>query len=379
VLKYIILPLFWSLWYLAFTSRTIISPYLPLIEKEFSINHAMAGGLYLFIAAGTTVALSAAGFVAGRIGYKRLIALSFLTSVGALIALYYANTYLMFAISLFFFGLCGGSYLPCAVPILTSFFQPKHWGKVISFHETAASFNILTIPVIAAFAMGFMPWRNVLVVLGGLFALLTIVFWILAPDPRPQRASSVGFAQIIKRTDFWIMTAFWAINSISAMGVYSIVPLFLVDEKNMALETANRILGYTRVGGIVGVILIGFFLDRLNTKKILFFLTLASGLSTIALAAMQTEWLLIAMLLLQATFSVVFFAVGLMAISKLSEPDERSVYTGTIMAFSVVASYGFAPIFLGAVADVWNFQAGMYVIGLLTLMVCPLVRFFHKI
>ena len=112
------------------------------------------------------------------------------------------------------------------------------------------------------------------------------------------------------------------------MGVYNIVPLFLVDEKAMGIDFANQIFGLSRIGGFVGQAGIGWFLDRYSTKKIMFVLVLASGLSTLGVALIQVHWLFVSMLLLQGTFSVVFFPVGIMAISKLADLNERSIYTG---------------------------------------------------
>lgn len=379
MLKYIVLPLFWSLWYLSFTIRTIIAPYLPIIEDELTINHAMAGGLYLFTSAGATVALALAGFLATHIGYKRLIAASFLLCACALLALHYADSYITFAAALFGLGLFGGSYLPSAVPILTSFFDQRHWGKVIAFHETAASFNILTIPVIVAFTMGIMKWRNMFLVLASLFVMIIAAFWFISPDLRPESKKALNIKGFFKRWDFWIMTALFCINSVSAMGIYSIVPLFLVDEKQMAVETANRVLGFTRIGGVTVMILMGFLLDRLNTKRVLLFLTFFSAISTIGLAAAKTGWILITMLMLQATFSVVFFPVALVAVSKLTGPDERGAFTGAIMSIGMVLGYGGAPLFLGAMADAWSFQTGLYTVGLITLCICPSAGFLRKI
>jgi MFS family permease len=79
------------------------------------------------------------------------------------------------------------------------------------------------------------------------------------------------------------------------------------------------------------------------------------------------------MLLLQGTFCVVFFPAGIMAVSKLTHADERSFYTGVIMAVSGVASLGIAPALFGAIADVYSFQMGLFLLGLGTLMVCPLI------
>lgn len=367
------LMLFWGLWYLAFSTRTFISPFLPIIEAEFAINHAKAGGLLFFVAGGSTLSLSIAGYFALRIGYKRLIVSSFLIIAGALAGLHYAYSYTSFALFLFFLGIGGGFYLPCAVPILTAVFSKTHWGRAISVHETAAGFNILSIPFLVALALGVMPWRRIFLVLAAFVIIMMLVFWWKTPDPTPRQQRSARISTLLARRDFWVVLVLWVTSGIAVMGVYNIVPLFLVDEKGMSVETANRLLSLSRLGGLTGQIILGFFLDRIKTKGLLAFLMIASALSAVGLAAAHPQWLLIAMLLLQGTFCVVFFPAGLVAISKLARIEERGLYTGAIMAVSMMAGIGIAPALFGAIADAWTFQIGLYLLGLGTLVVSPLV------
>ena len=75
--KIFILILFWGLWFLNFSSRTILSPLLPVIEDEFTISHALAGGLFFFLSIGYATAVLLSGLLCVRIGHKRTIGLSF--------------------------------------------------------------------------------------------------------------------------------------------------------------------------------------------------------------------------------------------------------------------------------------------------------------
>lgn len=375
----ILLFLLWSLWYLAFATRTIVAPILPLIETELAINHTKAGGLYLFSGLGATVACLLAGHLTVSIGIKRLVVISFLLTAGAAAGIFYAHGYFMLATMLFILGLGGGFYLPCAVPLITTVFEPNHWGKVISVHETAAGFSILSVPIVVAFGLGFVEWRFLFLFFAATVSAATMAFWFLAPDPQPGKINSPALRTILKRTDFWVVLILWVNCSMTSMGVYNIVPLYLVDEKSMQIDFANHLFGMSRIGGVIGQILIGFFLDRFSTRKIIFLLVLGSGLSTLGMALVQSQWLFISLLLLQGTFSVVFFPVGILAISQIAEVHERSVYTGTIMAVSQIVGIGATPFLLGAIADIWSFQLGLVFLGCLTMCLCPIIQFLRKI
>ncbi len=373
-MKISLLLLFWGLWFLNFSTRTVISPLLPIIEDELAISHALAGSIFSFLSVGYTITLLLSGLLSRRIGYKWSIVLGFAILMTAVFCLKYATTYPSFAAVSLFIGLGAGIYLPSAIPILTATFGSDNWGKVIAFHETAPSFSILFIPILTAVALRFFHWSDLFVILSMACLIVLISFWVSSPDTRPQKEKRARFSRILGRRDFWIMAMLWIFASSNSLGLYNVIPLFLVKEKGMYLEMANTIFGFSRVGGFLVVILAGFLVDRYGAKKILFLMLLATGLSTMGLALAQTVPLLVAMLILQATVCVGFFPVALVAISKLTNLNERSTFTGTSVAFGVVVGLGVTPFVLGAVADAWSFQTGFLVLGVLTTLSSMLLR-----
>jgi MFS transporter, NNP family, nitrate/nitrite transporter len=366
-MKPALLLLFWAMWYLAFSTRTLLGPFLPMIQNEFVISHATTGGLLIFISFGQGLGYLYAGKIASHFGSKTVISISFLLATGTLIGISGSRSYFMLSIWLFCFGVCGGLYLPCAIPILTAAFSREHWGKAISIHETAAAVSILTIPYLTALLIAVMPWRSVFLVPAVIFAAIVPVFWMASPDTRSRLVADVRISKIIRRADLWIIMALYIVCAMGAIGVYSILPLFLVAERSMPIETANRLLSISRVGGFVGQLAIGFFVDRYDTGKIIILLMLVSGAALLGLGLADADRFLIAMLFLQATFCIVFFPVGIVAISKLTTPEERGVFAGIIMSVSTIVGCGLTPFLLGLVADIWRFQHGFIMLGLMNL------------
>lgn len=373
-MKILLLLLFWSLWFLNFSTRTVISPLLPIIEDELAISHALAGSIFSFLSIGYTITLLLSGFLSPRIGYKWSIVLGFSILMTAVFCLKYATTYPSFAAVCLFIGLGAGIYLPSAIPLLTAIFGRDNWGKAIAFHETAASFSILSIPLLTAVALRFFHWRALFFILSAACLIVVISFWMFSTDPRPQKEKRAPLSRILRGRNFWIMAILWIFAASNSLGLYNMIPLFLVKEKGMYLETANTIFGLSRCGGFFVVILAGFLVDRYGVKKILFLVLLTTGLTTVGLALAQTVPVLVAMLILQATACAGFFPVALVAISKLTKFNERSIFTGTTIAIGVVVGLGLTPFVLGAVADAWNFQIGILVLGVLTGLSCILLR-----
>ena len=370
----LLLLLFWSLWFFNFSTRTVLAPLLPLFEKELQITHALAGSLFLFLAVGYTGSLLASNWITPRIGFKKSIAAGFIILIGALLSLVFTGTYWELGAAAFALGFGAGLYLPCALPLLTSTIHPDKWGKAIAFHETAASFSILAVPLLAAAALRFLHWKWLVVVLSGFCLSVTVIFLIRSPDPRPKEEEKSRFSSVFRRRDFWIIATLWSFSAAGGLGLYNLIPLFLVNEKGIPLELANSIFGLSRIGGLVVTVLAGFLIDRIGVKGVLLLSLMASGFSITGMALAESFTLLVVMLVLQATFMPVFFPAALVAISKITTFGDRSAFAGATAAIGVIFGTGIAPTLLGTVADVWSFQAGMLVQGLLTMGICFLLK-----
>lgn len=368
------LLLFWSLWFLNFSTRTVLSPLLPIFETELHISHALAGSIFLFLAVGYTSSLLASNWFTPRIGFKKSIAAGFLILTGALVSLVFTRTYWGLGAVAFFLGVGAGLYLPSALPLLTSTIHPDKWGKAIAFHETAATSSILVIPLLAAAALRFLHWKWLVAVLSGLCLAATIVFLARSPDLRPKEEEKTPFSRVLRRRSFWIMATLWSFAAAGGLGLYNLMPLFLVNERGLPIDLANSIFGLSRIGGLVVTFLAGFLIDRFGVKRVLLISLLASGFSITGIALAKSFPLLVTMLVFQATSIPVFFPAGLVAVSKLTGFGDRSAFAGATVAVGVVFGMGIAPALLGTAADVWSFQAGMLVQGLLTMGACFLLK-----
>ena len=365
-----LLSLFWVLWFIAFSARILAAPFLPIVEETFAINHATAGGLMSFTGLGATTGMIFTGFLCLRIGNKKVITGGLLIAAAALFGIFVSGSYTVFAIMLFFLGLGGGVYLPSVIPILTSVFDKKYWGRAIGVHETAAGLSLILIPFLAASSIASIPWRFFFLICCLIFLIATVFFLYLSPDIRVKPSLSSKPGTILRRLEFWCIAALWISCGMASLGIYNILPLFLVDEKDFSVEAANHLFAITRIGGFAGQICIGFFLDRLDTKKILIVLTALSGISGIVLAFSHSAVLLVTMLFLQGTFCVAFFPAGMMAISKLTVLEERGTFTGILMSTSLLMGIGITPLILGSIADVSSFQTGILILALVNLAAC---------
>ena len=376
-----LLPLFvfWCLWFLNYSTRVCFSPILPLMEDNLSLSHAQAGSFFLSFSIGYGIALLIAGRFTSVWGYKRMVVIGFVCLAPVFVAFQWVESFFALHILFFFLGLTVGAYLPSILPIITETYEYRHWGKVIGIHDSATSVSAFSIPILMTFGLHFLSWRDLLLFLGVASALLPIPFWRVSVEPKHETNQLRSrYIDLLRRKNIWIMGLFFIFSAGSSLGVYSILPLYLIKERGIDFGFANTLLGISRAGGVFVSIFIGFLIDRFGYRTMLKLSMVATGLSTVALSLASTFPLLVIVLILQATLTLTFFPVGFVTISKLTSLSERSMGTGVIILFGALFGGGSTPFLLGLIADHFSFWIGILGLGILTTLASLLVKFLKE-
>jgi MFS family permease len=359
--------IFWGLWFINFSTRTVFVPILPLIEDSLSLSHGQAGGLFPSLSIGYCISLLIAGRFASAWGHKRLVVSGFVGIAAMVLLLQWANSYLDLHVVFFLAGIVLGTYLPAMIPIITEMYDYKHWGKAIGLHDSAASFTLFTTPLWVAFGLHFLTWRKLLLVLGIASLLLPIYFWKIAVEPKRQPAQAKGsYLDLFKTKAVWIMGLLWSVANGSCNGIFTILPLYLVKERGIEFGYANTLIGISRAGGIFATIIFGFLADRYGYRRVLRMCILSTGLGTIGIAVANNLSLLVGFLIFQAIVSLGFFPAALAASAKLTSTTERGMVTGIVISFGVIFGTGMTPFLIGTIADHSSFRLGILGMGLLT-------------
>ncbi len=371
--------IFWTLWFLNFSTRTIFSPILPLIEDGLSISHGQAGGLFTSLAIGFSITLFLTGRFALDLGYKRMVGIGIFCTTLVLTGFHWAESYRTLHLLFFLLGLSSGTYLPTIFPILTQTYEPKHWAKAVGIHETAPCLSIFFIPILIPIALNYFHWKSLLLSLGILTLLFLIPFWWVSVEPVHEKTDEKSpYLDIFRNRVVWIIGLLWVFSAASSLGVYSILPLYLIKERGMDFGFANRLLGISRVAGAIVPLTIGFLIDRFGFKMILRWSIFATGLSTIGLALSSKLPSIFITLLLQALLSLAFFPAAIITISKLTPISKRSLSIGVVTAIGVIFGTGGGPFLLGMVADHFSFKMGLLGLGVLTALSSWLTGFIRE-
>jgi MFS family permease len=378
-MKLLPLFIFWCLWFLNYSTRTAFSPILPLIEDNLSLSHGKAGGLFTSLSIGFSLSVLLAGRFVSFLGYKRTVIIGFLGIGFIFFGIQWAEGYSTFLTLFFLLGFATGTYMPSILPIITETYEPKHWGKAIGLHDSATSFSIFSIPIIVAFAIHFISWRELLLILGGMAMLLPIFFWKISIEPKKEMSPYKSrYIDLFKRKTIWVMGVLLTFASASSSGIYAILPLYLIKEKGIDFGYANTLFGISRIGCIFLSVLSGFLTDRYGFRIIIILSLCTTGLSAIGLSLASSIPLILITLILQATLSIVFFPAFLAGISKLTPLSERSMAIGSILFIGSIFGMGGTPFLLGLTADHFSFQIGIFCLGILVTLSSFMVKFLKE-
>jgi MFS family permease len=359
-----------------FNGRTLFSPILPLIEDEFGVAHARAASIFTFISFGYALALFSSGMINGRLGSKRTILASLVISACIFFFIPTIHTFNLFYPVAFLMAFALGVYLPTIIPIITEYYEAGVWGKAIAIHESASSFSIFAAPFIALFLLTFLPWRAIFMVMGGVALLSALVFHLTATEIDQGGSGHKFNAGLLKRREIWIMGTLWIFCSGCILGLYFILPLYLVKELGMDVRYANSVFGFSRAGMVVVAIAAGFVADRVNVRTTFFFVVLATGVMTMLLAVKDVR-LIKPLLFIQATISGSFPPLALVAISRMFDRQSRGQATGFIITLGMIGT-GIIPYLIGLTGDLVTFRLGIFLLGFCTFLASGLLYFLKE-
>ncbi len=365
-----------GIFWINFLSRVILAPFLPVLERDLEIGHALSGSLFLFISSGYCVALLASGIISSRISHRWTVLLSG-TMVGA--ALFFVSTagsFVELAGSLFVLGLAAGIYLPSGIATITSLVRRQHWGKALAVHELAPNLSFVAAPLLAETFVALGGWRTAMGCLGAASLLLCLVFGMYGKGGRflgeAPRLESIRI--MIRKRTFWIIGVFFVMGIGASLAVYGMIPLYLVAERGMDRPWVNSLLALSRIPGVGMAFLAGYVSDRLGPKRALAYTFLTTGILTALLGVAPDPWL-IPIVFLQPAMAVCFFPAGFAALSRTTSPQERSLAIALTVPWSFLIGGGLMPAFIGVMGEHGSFGLGISLFGGLILASLLLLRY----
>ena len=364
------------IFFVNFTARIIFAPLMPTIEADLGLTHSDAGLLFLLISLGYFIGMLGSGLLSAAVTHKKTISLSAIAVGLTLLPVAFSSNKWILLIGLFVLGLSAGLYLPSGLATLTSIIDPRQWGKAIAVHEMAPNLGFVAAPLLAEIFMFWFSWRTILMVLG-----LTSLLLGLANERFGKSGEFTGepprlgaIRMLVKKRSFLIMLVLFCAGIGSFLGIYTMLPLYLVTEQGMEREMANTMVAISRIPGLALVFLAGWATDRFGPKRTLVWIYALTGILTIGLGLAEGGWTSV-FVFAQPMIAVCFPPAALVALSLIGTHETRNIAVSLTIPFAFLIGGGLLPILIGIMGDAGAFGLGIVMVGALIILASILPRY----
>jgi len=358
-----------ALFFLNVEARFIFAPLMPFVEAELHITHAQAGSLFLFISSGFAVAQFGSGFVSSRLTHRKVLILSAIAMGIVLLFLGFVRSLSGIRIALMVLGLAAGLHIPSALASITAMVRRQDWGKAMGVHASAPTLALVLGPLLVAGLMGFVSWRSFIIVLGAFSLLVGMAFHVFGkcgdfPGDAPNPAA---LRQLVRLPSFWLIVVLFMMAMAGSVGLFTVMPLYLMTERGLDKTFANTVLGLAQISGFIAALTGGWFADRVGPKRAISILLLAGGTATIFLGISSDRWILFA-LFVQPALTGAFFPAAFSALSRIVPPTLRSVVASVAIPLAFLIGVGLFPALYGYLGQTHSFSLGFVLAGSLMLL-----------
>ena len=354
-----------GLFLINFISRLIFAPLLPVIEGDLGLSHAASGSLFFFISIGYFISIVLSGFVSARINHKRTIVVSTLLSGFFLIVISLSESLLALRFGLFCLGLSAGLYLPSGIASITSMVPPQYLARGMAIHELAPNISFVAVPLLSTVILARWSWGQGIGALGAVIIGAGILYSLIRsgdtqPGVRPNFSSVFN---LLSKVQFWLLVMMFALGISSTLGLYTMLPLFLVTNGTFDLNGANTVLALSRFCTIFSAIIGGWAGDRFGHRKVILTVLMCSGLLTLPMGFVTKDILLV-LLFLQPMIAVCFFPSGFSVLTRVAKKTDANLVVSLCIPVAFLAGGGLMPSMIGWVGDHYSLALGFFFAGL---------------
>lgn len=355
---------------------------LPVWQAEFGLGYA-ALGLLRGLFSGTMAGLQIpAGLLAERFGAPAVLALgTLLTGCGYLLA-GVSGGLAMLVVALFVGGAGSSTQHPLASELIARAFSGARSRRALGTYNFAGDVGKMALPFAASLLLVVLPWRQTLLLLGGLgligaLAVVLLMPKLAPPLPPPRRAetaaegvSAPAAGQDRRRPFFPLLVAVGVLDSATRMAFLTFLP-FVLTAKGASLPTVGAALTLVFAGGALGKLACAFLGARIGTVATVWLTEIVTAAGIAALLPLPLEPALALLPLvgiaLNGTSSVLYGSVP-----DLVPPERRTrafgiFYTGTIGAGAV------SPAVFGLLGDAISVPVALTAVAAMALLTLPII------
>jgi NNP family nitrate/nitrite transporter-like MFS transporter len=355
------------LFFLTFLGRLIFSPLMPAIhaDPQLAIAPGSAGSLFFLGALGAFAGSLISGFVSSRVNHRGALLISIFVMAATLFGAYFAHSVWALRAVFIVLGMCSGLHLPSSMATITAMVRKEDWGRALSIQQLGPPVSLVAGPLIAVALLTWFSWNATLLWVAGLTLAAGVAFLVFtggvgAFPGDPPSPSLVG--PVLRTRSFWVMIFLFALGMGAQVGVYTMLPLYLTHERDMSAGAANTLLGLANIAPLATVFASGWITSRIGEKRAVGIFLFLTGIVTVLVGTLSGTWLKVCVVLM-AALAVCFFPPAFAALSRIVQPNFRSLAAGFGPPTAFVLGGGLLPTALGYMGQAWSFSRGIIITG----------------
>ena len=292
----------------------------PAVIKEWSISKAAFGMVMSAAPFGLVIGALVAGPLSDRIGRKKVLVASVITfGVFTLLTSLTQHT-LDMAVMRLLAGVGLGAAMPNASTLLTEYVPERSRSFLVTIMFTGFNLGSALIGFAAAWLLPEHGWRGVLLFGGAMPLLITPVIIALLPEScrfmavkgepadkiakqlgrvsgqsfeqgttfvstEPQAATKTPVKQLFANNFALMSISLWVTYFMGLMVIYLLTGWLptLFKENGLSITDAANTTAMFQLGGTVGAVVVGWFMDRMVPTRVISFAYLGGAASVVAL------------------------------------------------------------------------------------------------
>ncbi|MFH1383097.1 MAG: MFS transporter [Chloroflexota bacterium] len=393
VLKYrwVILGVCWLAYIVAFMQRLSIGPLAPFLKDELNLTSAQAGLLMSAAAFGNVLMYTPAGWLADRVGVRRLLLIGEIVGGVFIASMFFINTLPQGLIFMALAGLGMGFLMPSTTKAVVEWFPVKERATAMGLKQTALNLGgIITAATLPSVALAW-SWRYGFLGIGIVGIIIGVISFALYREPPRTTDSSTmtkavrlppktSLREIFKSRDIWLVIFTGFCMCIVEWSVMAHFVLYAKEALLLSVVTAGLFLGLLEGGGAFARPLSGLISDRIygGSRKWLYFLMCAvAAIASVIFAFLplgSPTWIVVLLGFTLGVAGIGWAGLHLTLIGEFAGRERAGVATGMASTITVIGNIVGPPVF-GRLVDVtgsyrmsWQFLAVAALVGAIALI-----------
>lgn len=355
-------------------SDSMVVPMLTTISRDMHVDVSVSGMLSIITLLSTGIALLSSNLLQRVMKPKWIVAAGLLLSVLCNFAIGFATSFVLLLLCRALIGFAIGLLSFSTISLITSWLSGSECGYFLAVHAGSTTLGSylasrVAVPMMELLAHG---WHGSFRLMA-LVNLVSLAVWLcVGLRDAPRQILDVSravqprqktFLEMLRRRDVLLLSGMLALISCAHIAVSTYLAAYLELVRGFAVAKAATYLGYLSLSALFGGPVASLISTALGRRKpVLSLGILLSAGSMLFVLLLQSEWLLVAGVLLYGFFSAIYNPITKIIATEM--PDTTPEMAST--AFSVIYASGylatiFTPTIMTAVMHTLTMQAAMYV------------------